>query len=188
MIDKLVLGGLNHLLRQASWARKQLQPFAARQARFDMPPWQLAFAVTGEGLFEPVAEGDIDVTITLPANAPLLALQGVDRAMAAAHVAGNAEFATALSFVFKNLRWDAEEDLSKLVGDIAAHRLTELGGRVAQWQKDAARNATENIAEYLSEEARLVVSKRELAGFAQTLAALEQRIADLEGRLARIAR
>lgn len=183
MIEKVVLGALNHLLGQAAWARQQLQAFAGRQARFDMPPWQLAFAVTAGGLFEPVGEGDIDVTVALPAETPLLALQGIDRAMAGAHVTGNAEFATALSFVLKNLRWDAEEDMSKLVGDIAAHRLVAVSSRLTLWQKEAARNVAENAAEYLGEEARLLVPQRELAALRQDISAFDERLAKLDARL-----
>lgn len=182
MIEGLILGALNHLLGQAEWARRQLQSFAGRQARFDMPPWQLAFSVNGEGLFEPVGEGEIDVTVALPAETPLLALQGIDRAMAGAHVTGNAEFATALSFVLKNLRWDAEEDLSKLVGDIAAHRVVDGASRLLSWQREAMRNVVENIAEYLGEESALLVPVRELARFREDLADLNNRIEKLEAR------
>lgn len=180
MIDALILGALNHLLGQAEWARRQLQSFAGRQARFDMPPWQFAFSVGATGLFEPVGEGEVDVTVALPAEAPFIALQGIERAMAEAHVTGNAEFATALSFVLKNLRWDAEEDLSKLVGDVAAHRMIGAASSIAAWQQQAARNVVENIAEYLGEESALLVSTRELAKFRTELA-------DLSARLDRLA-
>lgn len=182
MIDGLILGALNHLLGQAEWARRQLQSFAGRQARFDMPPWQLAFSVSADGLFEPVGEGEIDVTVALPAETPLLALQGIDRAMAGAHVTGNAEFATALSFVLKNLRWDAEEDLSRLVGDVAAHRLVGVSSRLTLWSHEASRNIVENLAEYLGEESALLVPTRELAKFREELADFTNRIEKLEAR------
>jgi ubiquinone biosynthesis protein UbiJ len=183
VIDKVVLGALNHLLGQAAWARQQLQPFAGRQARFDMPPWQLALCISADGLFEPVGEGEIDVTVTLPAETPLLVLQGIDRAMAQAHVTGNAEFATALSFVLKNLRWDAEEDLSKLVGDVVAHRLAAVPPQLTLWQKNAARNVAENVAEYLGEEARLLVPARELAQLRRETEAFIERLAQADARL-----
>jgi ubiquinone biosynthesis protein UbiJ len=182
VIDGMILGALNHLLGQAEWARRQLQSFAGRQARFDMPPWQLAFSVNGDGLFEPVGEGEIDVTVALPAETPLLALQGIERAMAGAHVTGNAEFATALSFVLKNLRWDAEEDLAKLVGDIAAHRIVGVSSQLTSWSQEASRNVVENLAEYLGEESRLLVPQRELASFRDELADFAQRIERLEAR------
>jgi ubiquinone biosynthesis protein UbiJ len=187
VIQNLVLGALNHLLGQASWAREQLSAFAGRRARFDMPPWQLAFAVAADGLFEATTVADVDVTVALPADTPLVALQGIDRAMAAAHVTGNAEFATSLSFVLKNLRWDAEEDLSRVVGDIAAHRIIGVSSRLTLWQKQAAHNVAENVAEYLGEEARVLVPSRQLTEFRQELEAFNARLSNLDGRLRALA-
>lgn len=182
MIEGIVLGALNHLLGQAGWARKQLTAFAGRSARFEMAPWRLAFGVTADGWFKALPTNEVDVTVTLPADTPLLALQGIDRAMAAAHVTGNAEFATALSFVLKNLRWDAEEDLSRLVGDIAAHRIVGGVSALTSWQKQAARNLTENVAEYLGEESALLIPARDLSAFRAELAEFTCHLEQLEGR------
>ena len=187
MIDGLLLGALNHLLGQAAWARRQLKPYAGRQARFDMPPWQLAFSVTAEGLVEPAGEGDIDVTVTLPANTPLMALQGLDRAMAEAHVTGNAEFATALSFELRNLRWDAEEDLSRLVGDIAAHRIAGAAATLAAWPKTAGGKLADSLAEYLGEESGLLVTQRQLADFRTDVADVQRRLEQLEAHILQLA-
>lgn len=182
MIEVAVLGAANHLLGQAEWARRRLAAFAGRQACFDMPPWRLAFCVTADGLLEAASDEAIDVTVALPAETPFAALQGIDRAMAGAHVTGNAEFATALSFVLKNLRWDAEEDLAKRVGDIAAHRIVAGASRLAAWQRQAARNLAENVAEYLSEEAGLLAPRRELAEFGAEMADFTRRLEQLEAR------
>jgi ubiquinone biosynthesis protein UbiJ len=183
VLEGLILGALNHLLEQAAWARRQLSGFAGRRARFEMPPWKLAFRVDEQGRLAPADDQAVDVTVVLPAGTPLVALQGMDRAMAAAHVTGNAEFATALSFVLKNLRWDAEEDLSKLVGDIAAHRMVGVSARLTLWQKQAARDFAENVAEYLGEEADLLVRARDLSTFRAELAEFSRRVELLEARV-----
>jgi ubiquinone biosynthesis accessory factor UbiJ len=188
VIEAPALGILNHLLGQAAWARAKLEPFAGRQACFIMPPWQLAFVVTGEGLFQTAArhEAEPDVTVTLPGNSPLLAFQGIDRLMATAHVTGNAEFATELSFVLRNLRWDAEEDLSRFVGDIAAHRMVRTAASFVAWQKRSVESLAQNIAEYLSEEAHLLTPARELAELRSNREELDRRIAALEARVKRL--
>ena len=49
MLESLILGALNHLLGQAGWARRQLSGFAGRRARFEMPPWRLAFRIGESG-------------------------------------------------------------------------------------------------------------------------------------------
>ncbi|HZV55409.1 MAG TPA: hypothetical protein VFF82_10760 [Rhodocyclaceae bacterium] len=187
MIDTVVLGALNHLLGQAAWARQQLRGFAGRQARFEMSPWQLAFRVTADGLFEAAGDEAVDVTVVLPADTPFVALQGMDKAMSGAHVTGNAEFATALSFVLKNLRWDAEEDLSKLVGDIAAHRIGGGLSALTAWQKQAARNLAENVTEYLGEEAHLLATRPELTAFRADLEAFAADMSRLDVRVRALA-
>jgi ubiquinone biosynthesis accessory factor UbiJ len=183
MIDGAFLAGLNHLLQRASWARTRLAPFAGRHALIGMPPFQLAFAISYEGRFEPAPDSSSpDVTIHLPADTPFLLLQGLDKVMAAARVEGNAEFATELSFIFRNLRWDAEEDLSRIVGDIAAHRLVAGAQRMAAWQKQAAENLTGNLAEYLKFESRLLIGTDEFIVFREDVLRLNAALDSLENR------
>jgi ubiquinone biosynthesis protein UbiJ len=181
--SRITLAALNHLLGGANWARERLQPFAGRQARMELPPFAFGFAVDAEGwLQESLGPATPDVTICLPAGTPFLLLQGLDKIMAGAQVSGNAEFATALSFVFRNLRWDAEEDLSKLVGDIAAHRLVQGASRFIAWQQQAARNLSENLAEYLIHENPRLVATTEFSVFRDDISHLNTKLARLEGR------
>lgn len=165
---------LNHLLGQASWARDRLKDFAGRSARLGLGPLGLHLAINDEGLFvEAAREEDAtpDVTITLPADAPLrLVRGGVAEVMKGAQVTGAADLADALGFVLRNLRWDAEEDLSKWVGDIAAHRLVRGAESFVSWQKDTAQRFAENLGEYLTYENPLLVRKAELDEYTRELA------------------
>src|ERR1035437_3613397 len=121
MLDSAALAALNHLLQSAVWARARLTPFAGRTARLKVPPLQLDLVVGDDGLFAETGSETFDVEIELPPGAPLMALGGSDEIFRKAHISGSAEFADALGFVLRNLRWDFEEDLSKGIGDIAAH-------------------------------------------------------------------
>lgn len=184
MIQQALIGVLNHLLRQSAWARRHLQPFSGRQAQFVLPPWQLALTITTEGLFQDAVGDAVDVMVTLPAASPLLLFQGVDRLMADAHVTGNAEFATALSFVLRNLRWDAEEDLSRAFGDMVATRVLGVAGSLAAWQGQAAGRLAENLAGYMGQEARLLTPAGELIAFRSDLAEMDDRLLRLTRRVA----
>lgn len=186
MFPRLSLGALNHLLTQADWARQRLKPFAGRSARLAMPPWQLDFRVGSDGRLEQSDDGAPDVTMTLPADAPLRLLQGQDKVIEAARVEGNAQFATELSFVLRKLRWDAEEDLSRLVGDIAAHRLVQGAAGFATWQQDSARRLAENVAEYVTDEAPVLVRKLDIADFAAEIARLRDAISLLDRRVEKL--
>lgn len=183
--DQAFLAALNHLLEGANWARTRLVPFAGRRVRFDMPPFLLGFEIAPDGRTIPNADPDItDVIIRLPSGTPFLLPLGLDKVMAQADVAGNAEFATELSFVFRNLRWDAEEDLSSLFGDIAAHRIATGTHRFIGWQKQAVANLAENIAEYLALEKPVLVPASELLILRDGIAKFEDDLNLVEGRLA----
>lgn len=189
MLDLVALGALNHLLADAPWARERLRPFAGRRARIALPAWRLEFGIAADGTLESLGDGAIEVEITLPAVAPLAALQGREAMMRGASVSGSAEFAEALSFVLRNLDWDAEEDLSRVVGDLAARRLATTARAMVSTQKDVIRRAADNLAEYVLHEQPQWVGRRDSAAFAAAAAdlaaeaeALERRIAALERR------
>lgn len=183
MIEQAALGTLNHLLKLAHWAQARLQPFAGRRARFVMPPFDFAFQVDEAGLVKPVADpAPTDVTIHLPANSLFLLPQGLEKLMAEASVEGNAEFATELSFVFRHLRWDAEEDLSRVVGDIAAQRIVQGASRLIAWQQQAVGNLAGNIAEYLVHEHSLLIASQEFNELRDGIANLSADLTRLEVR------
>ena len=181
------LAFINHVLAQSDWAQERLRPFAGRVARIDMAPFDVGFMVANDGLLDaPDPNAKIDVTLTLPSLSPLLILQGVDALMRSVRLSGTVDFAEALGFIVRNLHWDAEEDLSKFVGDIAAHRLVGGARQFAGWQKQAAQNVAENMAEYFTEEQPLITKRAALAEFSGAVSTLRDDLARLEKRLARL--
>lgn len=186
MLDNAALGALNHLLRDSAWARARLTPFAGRAARLSLAPFHLDILVTAEGMLTEVGTQAHDVEITLPAETPLLALRGAEALAKGIHVSGSAEFADALGFVLRNLSWDFEEDLSKVIGDIAAHRIAGLFNGFGAWQEKAARNLVENFAEYLTEENPALVKPSVIAEFSGTVGQLSNDLALLEKRITRL--
>lgn len=183
-----IQAAVNHLLGQAAWAREKLAPFAGHAALIKLPPFEAAFQVGADGLVSaPPADAELEVSISLPATTPLLALQGKDAVMRAARIEGSAEFAETLGFVIRNLRWDAEEDLSRLVGDIAAHRIVKGGKEFAAWQQQAAQNFAANLAEYFTEEQPLIARQSDISAFAGEVDRLRDDVARLEKRLQRLA-
>ncbi|HCU52925.1 MAG TPA: hypothetical protein DIC36_01110 [Gammaproteobacteria bacterium] len=188
MFSAFSLGALNHLLGQADWARARLLSFSGRDARLAMPPWQLDFRIRADGFVESTTAGSQpDVMMTLPADTPLRALQGMEKMIEGAHVEGNAQFATELSFVLRRLRWDAEEDLSRVFGDIAAHRIARGAEALAGWQRNAARRLAENFYEYLTEENPALVRAQDMATFGIEVEQLSDDLTNLEQRIAKLA-
>lgn len=175
---------VNHLLAEEAWARARLKPFAGQTARLELGALKLPLEITPDGQF---TTGDdtipTAVTITLPADAPVRALMDRPSLFAAAHISGSAELAENLGFVFRNLDWDVEDDLSRLVGDIAARRLVEGGKRLAQWQLQQARNLARNLAEYFTEENPAITRHQDVSTFCAEVDSVQEWVAQLEKRV-----
>ncbi len=188
MLHTPALLALNHVLAQAEWARERLARFAGRRGRLAMAPWTLEFTVGADGLLGESGAGEVPfaVDIVLPSDAPLRLLHGPDEVMKGARITGAADFADALGFVLSRLRWNFEEDLSRLIGDIAAHRVAGVLSAFGAWQQEAARNLAENVGEYLVHERPLLVRREDLRNFAAGVDRAREDLARLERRLQRL--
>jgi len=184
VLDRAALLALNHLLQDAGWAKSRLAPFAGKSLRLTIPPLKLDLAVDAEGMFTPAEPETLDVEISFPADSPVLALAGTENLYKAANISGSAEFADALGFVMRNLRWDYEEDLSRYVGDIAAHRMAGLFAAFVAWQRQARQKLAENLAEYLTEEQPTLAKTDTVKTFALEIERLHDDLQRLEQRVA----
>lgn len=104
----------------------------------------------------------------------------------AAQVRGDAEVANSYRRLFTLARPDVEEELSRLVGDFPARRLSLLATRTLAWARHARRTAGENVAEYLQEESRDLVNKPELQEFLHNVDRLREMADRIEARLSRL--
>lgn len=189
MIASAFLSATNHLLSQAGWARTRLQPHAGRTARLVLAPVaEIDFSVAADGqLAEWAGDAQPEVVLRLAvADLPRLLVDGLETAMRHVRIEGNAEFADALGFVFRHLRWDAEEDLARVFGDIAAHRLVEGGRKVLSEGRRTLERAGGNLAEYLTAESPVLVARTELPAHMHELVALRDAVARLDKRIAKL--
>jgi len=179
----------NHLLESASWARDKLSAHAGKTALFEVFPAKLAFAVAADGRLQPAPPEALPaVTIRLTHLTLLEVLADGEEAWRKAEIAGDTDFAAVISQVASNLRWDVEEDLSRVVGDIAAHRMARAGRAAAAWPKRAAVSMAENVAEYLTEEKAVLVTPLQAAEFAREVDELRDAVERLDKRIERLLR
>lgn len=81
---------------------------------------------------------------------------------------------------------DLEEELSGLVGDVAAHRVGEVVRGIGKWGRDARSTMGANIREYLQEESRDAPSRYETDRFADDVGTLRDDVDRLEARINRL--
>jgi ubiquinone biosynthesis protein UbiJ len=178
---------VNHVLRGSPMALDRLRPHAGRTVAFHVGPFAMALTVqtTGEVASAlPGAPRDLDVRIS-PFLVPRLAA-GEEAAFREIEMQGDAELAQEVSFLARNLTWDIEEDLSRVVGDIAAHRMAGAARGFARWGRDASLRMGQGAAEYWTEESPLIASRVKLEGFARDVSDLRDAVERLAKRIERM--
>ena len=163
---------LNHLLRGQPWLRERLVPFAGRSVRLEVPPLGLVLAINAEGELQPSGAATVDASARLSPLTVVRLAAGEEGARSGIDVTGDAALAAALAGVLRELRWDAAEDLSQLIGDIPAQRLVRLGQGVLAWQREALSSLLAAASEYLVEERHVLPGREAVASWARKVDAL----------------
>lgn len=186
----------NALLRREPWAGERLAVHAGKTVRFDIGGRSLTFDIQADGQLQSAAgsSGAVpNVVLSIPsqrlADLPA-ALRKRDPAALAGlmHVQGDAGLAQVVSSLAQDLRWDAEDELARYVGDAAAVQLVRAGRAVFDGARQAADSLTGNVGEYLAHESRMLLSRPVYEEWVADLDALRLRLDQLERRAARLGR
>jgi ubiquinone biosynthesis protein UbiJ len=150
-------------------------------------------------LYFRVADGRIAIDSGQPGEADaslsgsplaLLSLAGPaaeDRLRGSAiRIAGDAEVAQRFRDLLQQAQPDFEEELSRVVGDVAAHRVAGLARGLFDWGRKAAGSLSTSVAEYLQEESRDLPTRIEVEEFLEAVDRLRESADRLEARLARL--
>lgn len=186
--ERLLLPLLNHLLDDAPWATERLRPHAGAHLALFAGAFRVHLGIAGDGRFS-VAETSAtpDVTIVLPDDFAARAMVDRDSLLGEARLSGSADLTEVLAFVFRNLRWDAEADLARLVGDMAARRLHQGALVAGAALREAGHRLGANLGEYLSEENNGVTANRHaVQAFVIDVDRLRDDLARLEKRIDRL--
>jgi len=190
MIERGAVAALNHVLSQHAQATERLRAFAGRSVEVRCPPFpDLRLAITDAGFVErPGSDAESALVVKLtPGALPLLAV-GDERARSQIAIEGQADLAAVVDELFRTLRWDFEEDLSRVFGDVVAHRLAAGARDLAAWQRDAMQRLAENLAEYWTEERPLLVRPADAEKLHRDSRSLQEEVARLEGRIGQLER
>jgi len=188
ILARPALGFVNHLLTAEPWARERLLGFVGRIASLQFGNGAvLQVRISETGLLDEDTSGvDATVSIGLPDDVVMRVLTDPPSLFSAATISGSADLAETLGFVFRNLRWDIEHDLSRVTGDIAAHRIFQVAKGLLQWQWRAARNLALGMTEYLTEEEQAIARRGDVEQFCSEVDALRDDCARVEKRLLRL--
>lgn len=188
-----VTQAINHLIRQEPQAEERMRAHIGKHLALHVAGRSAVLQISPAGGFAPgptqeVAQPselrlDIDVSAVLAAQwrGQALGLTGV-------RITGDAEFAQAVSWLLGHLRWDAEDDLAQLLGDLAAHRLVRAGrGMLAQGRR-LRRQVEADTKDWLAEAPRALVGRAEYTACSVELAQLRDATARLDKRVQMLVR
>ncbi len=119
---------LNHILQQEPEAMQRLARQKGQIARIECAPVAIQLIATPVGLLDlapPQAKPDLSLKV-LDSHpfvlAPIL-LRGDKPRM---EIAGDVMLAAEVNWLVDHVRWDVEEDLSRILGDVPAHTLMRV--------------------------------------------------------------
>lgn len=175
---------INHVLKDAPSARLRLAAQAGKRIAFDLAGLVIRLEIDVAGqMAEADAEKDIHTTIHLTPGQWLRLAMKDDKVVRELRVEGDMQLAQTVSHLAETVRWDVEEDLSKVIGDVAAHRLVKT---VREWldaRMAGARSMAHAAVEYAEEEANILAKRRHIEQFVREVDEVREATDRLEKRL-----
>ena len=125
---------INHVLMQEPEAQSRLARQSGRVVEAQWRIFRVRLVATPAVLFDVApAASQHDLTLTLTEESPCELAQAALRAdKPPVRIAGDVQFAAEINWLVENVRWDLEEDLSRIVGDAPAHAIGNAGRRMVQ--------------------------------------------------------
>ncbi len=176
---------LNRMLAHDEAARTALAPWQGRVIRLVLPVLSGTLIIGADGTVAS-STGLAEASILLSPTFFTTWLFDRDAASKKVGLNGDAELAAAVGQVLAKLRWDMAEELSQLVGDVAANRITWIAGKIGGIPGAIGSRLLIELTEYWRDEAPLVVTKRHVDTFCTDVDALRDDLARLEARLERL--
>ncbi len=129
---------LNHVLMQEPQAMQRLVRQSGRVVLTQWRSFSFKLRVTPAGLLDLADEAATpDLTLVLTEESPFaLAQTLVQGSKPAVRIEGDVQLAAEVNWLADNLRWDVEEDLSRIIGDAPSHMVVQACRKVSGALRD----------------------------------------------------
>ena len=185
---------LNRSLSESRRAQALCRQLDGRVVSLSVLGTPLAFSLkAGGGRLELASrhEGTVDASLSGTPIA-LLTLAGPKAEGAlrggGVRIEGDAEVAQKFRELLSQAQPDFEEELSRLVGDVAARKVANAARGLLGWGRKATDSIATNVVEYLQEEGRDLPTRIEVEEFLEGVDRLRDDAERLEARLVRLER
>jgi ubiquinone biosynthesis protein UbiJ len=116
---------LNHVLQQEREAMARLARQKGQVLLLQWRQFSLKLVATPAGLLDKAAPGaQPDLSLLVTEESPLAIAQATLRGdKPGVRIEGDVQLAAEVSWLVEHVRWDMEDDLARLIGDVPAHAL-----------------------------------------------------------------
>jgi len=189
MLLQPIEGLLNRTIADSTSAAALCRKLSGRVLALHVTGMDLSFFCRSDGQKLALAtkhEGPVDATIS---GSPLALFGLVTKPpesqirSGVVRIEGDAEAAQGFQNLLKAARPDLEEELSRVVGDVAARQIGSMARSALGFGKKATRTFGQNLAEYLQEESRDVPTRLEVNEFSSGVDRIRDGVERAEARL-----
>jgi ubiquinone biosynthesis accessory factor UbiJ len=183
---------LNRGISDSREAQRLSHALAGRRLRVELQglPLALQIAATDQGIaFTDQADGPADCTLSgLPLSLARLGLTGDPDVFrqGGVSISGDPVLAQDFRRLLDLARPDWEEELSRLVGDVAAHQLGNAARGLLRWTLQTADTLGRDTSEFLREESRDLPTRFEVDEFLDQVDEISGDMDRAEARLCRL--
>jgi ubiquinone biosynthesis protein UbiJ len=180
--------GINHVLSTESWASTELAKHADKTILLVLPLGNLCFSIESTGFLKAL-QGSENPSLTLEVSSKALgdlaASSGSlrEQAFKAVKITGDADLAQLIGRLAGQLRWEYEEDLARVLGDAPANFAVRQGKKFVSASRSAASDLLDNVVDYVSEERKVLLNKRDFMTHKSALNDLRESVDRIEKRI-----
>lgn len=176
------------MLKAEPWAMEELARHASKVIVLSLPIGNLSFEIAPEGSLLALTNVDtpaLELEVSPEVLSALAGGQGNlrEQAMKSVKITGDADLAQLLGRLAGQIRWEYEEDLARFIGDAPANFAVRQGKKIVSAGKSAATDLLENMVEYVSEERKVLLNKRDFMIRKSELSALRDAVDRIEKRI-----
>ena len=180
--------GINHVLTSEPWAKAELARHAGKTILLKLPVDDFSVEVTSLGLLaasQPSDTSSLVLELSAKALSDLVGSAGTlrEQAFKAVKISGDADLAQLLGRLVGQVRWEYEEDLARLIGDAPANFAVRQGKKLVSGGRSAAKDLLGNVVEYVSEERKILLNKRDFMHRKHELNELRDAVDRMEKRI-----
>jgi ubiquinone biosynthesis protein UbiJ len=138
---------LNHVLQQEPEAQQRLLRQQGRVVRFQWRFVTMELVATPAGLLDLAPAGAVpELTLTVTEDSPFDIARATLRGdKPSVQIVGDVQLAAEVNWLVDHVRWDVEDDLARVIGDVPAHTLgngvRRVAGALRQFVGDRAAKA-----------------------------------------------